>query len=210
MTPAQAVGGDFVDVVELPGSRLCLVLGDVSGKGVAASLFMAAAHSAIKTASSTHGDIGTIVAEANNRLCSQNPMGLFVTGVVALVDLTANTVDYVCAGHDSPVVVGVDGASRVLEMTRGLAMGVMDGMDYGSRRIHLEPGETLFLFTDGLTDAVNLQGELYGKERLDQTFMEAAALPPEGIIDLVWRRIADFSAGADVVDDMTCLVLKRR
>ena len=210
MTPAQAVGGDFVDVVELPGSRLCLVLGDVSGKGVAASLFMAAAHSAIKTASSTHGDIGTIVAEANNRLCSQNPMGLFVTGAIALVDLTANTVDYVCAGHDSPVVVGADGASRVLEMTGGLAMGVMDGMDYGSRRIHLEPGETLFLFTDGLTDAVNLQGELYGKERLDQTFMEAAALPPEGIIDLVWRRIADFSAGADVVDDMTCLVLKRR
>ena len=209
MTPAQAVGGDLVDMVELPNSRFCLVLGDVSGKGVAASLFMAAAHSAIKTATSKHDDAGAVVAEANNRLCSQNPMGFFVTGVVALVDLKANTVDYVCAGHDSPVVVDQDGECRVIDATGGLAMGVMDGMDYDSRRITLQPGETLFLFTDGLTDAVNLQGDLYGKERLDQTFVEAAALAPEDLIDHVWRRIADFSAGAPVVDDMTCLVLKR-
>ena len=210
MTPAQAVGGDFVDVVELSGSRLCLVLGDVSGKGVAASLFMAAAHAAINTASSAHAEIGTVVVEANNRLCSQNPMGLFVTGVVALADLETNTVDYVCAGHDSPVVVGKDGEARVIEATGGLAMGVMDGMDYDSRRITLEPGETLFLFTDGLTDAVNIEGELYGKERLDRTFVEAAALPSKELIDHVWKEIADFSAGAPVVDDMTCLVLKRR
>ncbi len=211
MTPAQAVGGDLVDVVELSGPpRLCLVLGDVSGKGVAASLFMAAAHAAIKTASSQHTDIGTIAAEANKRLCSQNPMGFFVTGVVAMVDLAAGTVDYVCAGHDSPVVIAEDGACRVLEATKGLAMGVMDGMTYHSRRFELEPGETLFLFTDGLTDAVNLDGELYGKERLDKTFIEAAARPPEKIIDLVWEQIAAFSAGAEVVDDMTCLVIKRR
>ena len=210
MTPAQAVGGDLVDMVELPGNRFCLILGDVSGKGVAASLFMAAAHSAIRTACSMHDDAGPVVVEANDRLCAQNPMGFFVTGVVALVDLQANTVDYVCAGHDSPVVVGQDGEARVIEATGGLAMGVMDGMDYDSRRITLQPGETLFLFTDGLTDAVNLEGELYGKERLDQTFIEAAALAPEALIDHVWRRIADFSAGAPVVDDMTCLVIKGR
>ena len=210
MTPAQQVGGDLVDIVELPDSRFCLVLGDVSGKGVAASLFMAAAQSAIKSSLQAHSDISTIAAEANNRLCSQNPMGFFVTGIVALVDLKEGLVDYVCAGHDPAVVIHTDGTCRPLETTGGLAMGVMDGVPYPSRRVLLRPGETLFAFTDGLTDAVNLDGEMFGKERLDQTLTGAESRTPEAITNRIWQRISDFSAGADVVDDMTCLVLQRR
>ena len=209
MTPAQQVGGDLVDVVELPGSRLCLVLGDVSGKGVAASLFMAAAQSAIKASAQTYPDISTIASEANNRLCSQNPMGFFVTGIVAVVNLRAGWVDYVCAGHDPAVVIQPDGNARVLEPTGGLAMGVMDGVTYQSRRVAVRPGETLFAFTDGLTDAVNLDGEMFGKERLDEILAGLGSRTPEEITNSIWQRLAEFSAGAPVVDDMTCLVLQR-
>ncbi len=207
MTPAQQVGGDFVDVVEPSDGMLFLAIGDVSGKGVAAALFMAASQAAVKSA---FGERIEIADEANRRLCSQNPMGLFVTCMLAIVNLENGTVDYVCAGHEPAFLIGSDDSRRPLPMTGGLAMGLMEDFDYSSKREVLQPGETLFLYTDGLTDATNLDGELFGKERLEGALDGSAGRSPEGIVNHVWAEIGSFSAGTAAADDMTCLVLYRR
>ena len=210
MTPAQQVGGDFVDIAEPSDGMLFLAVGDVSGKGVAAALFMAASQAAVKSASAEHFAIDTIAEEANSRLCSQNPMGLFVTCVLARVNLDNGVVDYVCAGHEPAYLISPDDSRRPLPMTGGLAMGLMEDFGYASRSETLQPGETLFLYTDGLTDATNRKGELFGKERLEGTLNGSAGRSPEDIVNHVWSEIGDFSAGTAAADDMTCLVLHRR
>ena len=212
MTPAQQVGGDFVDVLEPSGGKLFFTVCDVSGKGVAAALFMAASQGAINAAASEsqNGDVGAIATEANRRLCAENPMGLFVTGVLAIVDLERAVMEYVCAGHEPAYLVAGDDSRRPLPMTGGVAMGVLDDFEYESREEKLRPGDALFLYTDGLTDAVNLTGELFGKERLEATLDGASARSPEEIVDHVWSEIGAYSAGAAAADDMTCLVLRRR
>ena len=212
MTPAQQVGGDFVDVLEPTGGRLFFTVCDVSGKGVAAALFMAASQGAINAAAtqSQNGDVGAIATEANRRLCGENPMGLFVTGVLGVVDLGRGVMQYVCAGHEPAFLVAADDSRRPLPMTAGVAMGVLDDFEYESREEKLHPGDALFLYTDGLTDAVNLSGELFGKERLEAALDGASSRSPEEIVDRVWSEILDYSAGAPAADDMTCLVLRRR
>ena len=217
MTPAKQVGGDFVDVVGPSDGTLFFVIGDVSGKGVAAALFMAASQSAVKSAFLGRAEIATIAAEVaaiaedtNRRLCSQNPMGMFVTCMLAMVNLENGAVDYVCAGHEPAFLIGNDDSRRVLPLTGGLAMGLMEDFDYSSGHEVLQPGETLFMYTDGLTDATDRNGELFGKERLEGTLHGSSRQSPEHIADNIWNRIGDFSAGTAADDDMTCLVLRRR
>ena len=211
MTPAQQVGGDFVDVFEQSDGRLFFSLGDVSGKGVAAALFMAASQGAINAAatSNQNSNVGAVATEANRRLCGENPMGLFVTGVLAVVDLDRAIMEYVCAGHEPAYLVSADDSRSVIGMTRGVPMGVIDDFEYECRQIELRPGDSLFLYTDGLTDAVDLTGELFGKHRLEATLDGAASRSPEEIVSQVWKEIGDYSTGTPAADDMTCLVLRR-
>ncbi len=152
MTPAQQVGGDFVDMLKPAAGTLFVTVGDVSGKGVPAALFMAASQGAITSVASGTGKIAAIASEVNRRLCHENPMGLFVTCVLAMVDLEEGVIEYVCAGHEPAVIVQADGSRRVLPMTGGLAMGILDDFEYDMRREALHAKETLFLYTDGLTD----------------------------------------------------------
>ena len=210
MTPAQQIGGDFVEFTDASGGKLSFVLGDVSGKGVAAALFMAASQSAVMGAFAEHTGISTIASEANRRLCQQNPMGLFVTCVLGVLDVESGRFDYVCAGHEPAYVVGPDDERRPLPMTQGLAMGLMDDFDYASGSEVIQPGETLFIYTDGLTDAVDLGGTLFGKERLEATLDGASRRSTSELVDHVWSEIGTFSTGAAAADDMTCLVLRRR
>ena len=216
MTPAKQVGGDFVDVVGPSDGMLFFTIGDVSGKGVAAALFMAASQSAVKSAFIGRADIGTtnakvaaIAKDTNRRLCSQNPMGMFVTCMLAMVNLENGAVDYVCAGHDPAFLIGIDDSRRSLPLTGGLAMGLMEDFDYSSGHAVLDPGETLFMYTDGLTDATNRKGELFGKKRLEGTLNGSSRHAPEHIVNNTWNQIGNFSAGTAAFDDMTCLVLRR-
>ena len=137
-------------------------------------------------------------------------MGLFVTGMLAIVNLDQAIMEYVCAGHEPAFVVGADDSRRVLGMTRGVPMGVLEDFEYESRQEELRPGDSLFLYTDGLTDAVNLSGELFGKQRLEATIDGASERSPEDIVGHVWSEIGAYSTGAPAADDMTCLVLRRR
>ena len=211
MQPALRVGGDFVDFIEFVPGRLFVVVGDVSGKGVASALFMAASQAALKYAVVEGiGTIADIAEEANRRLCNQNPMGLFVTVILAIVDLETGRIDYVSAGHEPPYILAPDGSRDNLPMTDGLAMGVLDDFSYNSKSMTLKPGETLVMYSDGLTDMVNLTGELFGKSRLEASIDEVPDRLPQTIVDKVWSDILTFSAGTPPADDMTCLALHRK
>ncbi len=208
MEPALQVGGDFVDFFE-DGKSLICVVGDVSGKGVAAALFMAASQAAIRFATSESKDVAQICQNANNRLCQQNPMGLFVTVFVAKIDLETGEVTYVSAGHEPPYLLNKSQRSAV-PGTEGIAMGVMDGIEYNSKVLQMKPGEILFCYTDGLTDMVNVTGKIYGKDRLESSLDDAPNFDPIEIMNHVWDNIIDFSRGTAAADDRTCLVLHRK
>ena len=210
MVPAQRVGGDFVDFQVSESGEMFIVVGDVSGKGVASALFMAASQAAIKFAAAEYESVGEIAAAANARLCQQNPMGLFVTGIIARVDLNTGSVDYVSAGHEPPYVMAPDGSRSTLAGTKGIALGVLDELSYDSKTFTMKPGETLFIYTDGLTDMLNLKGELFGKERLEHALDEVGTQQPLEIVDYLWTDIGTFSEGTAAADDMTCLVLHRK
>lgn len=208
MEPALQVGGDFVDFFEDGDSLICVV-GDVSGKGVASALFMAASQAAIRFAANESSDVSEICQSANNRLCRQNPMGLFVTVFVAKVDLDSGDVTYVSAGHEPPYLLN-NGNRSTVGGTGGIAMGVLDGIDYNTSVLRMQPGELLFCYTDGLTDMINLSGEIYGRERLEHSLDEAATTDPAKIMNYVWDEIIQFSHGTAAADDRTCLVLYRK
>ncbi|MYJ56852.1 MAG: SpoIIE family protein phosphatase, partial [Rhodothermaceae bacterium] len=202
MEPAQQVGGDFVDFFEDGNSVICVV-GDVSGKGVASALFMAASQAAIRFAANESSDIAEICESANNRLCHQNPMGLFVTVFIARVNLESGEVVYTLAGHEPPYLLS-GGKRTTIARTNGIAMGVMDGIPYGTNSIQMKPGEYLFSYTDGLTDMINLNGDIYGRDRLEQALDNADTSNPDNLLNYVWDDIATFSYGTASADDRTC------
>ncbi len=210
MTPAQMVGGDLIEMHVPEAGKLFVALGDVSGKGVAAALFMAASSAAIRAASADPIGVDIIAADINNRLCAENPMGLFVTCLLAVFDLDNGTVEYTCAGHDPALLIKPDGNREPLPTTGDMAMGIMEDFDYSSRRAQLAPGDTFFVYTDGLTDAVNRKGKLFGHEGLERALDGAGSRSPEEMVNHIWLSIEEFSEGTAPTDDKTCLVLRRR
>ncbi|MCY4674118.1 MAG: SpoIIE family protein phosphatase [Bacteroidetes bacterium] len=205
MEPAQQVGGDFVDFFEDGNSVICVV-GDVSGKGVASALFMAASQAAIRFAANESSEIADICQSANNRLCHQNPMGLFVTVFIARLNLETGEAVYALAGHESPYLLS-GGTRTTIAGTGGIAMGVLDGIPYNTNLIQMKPGEYLFSYTDGLTDMINLDGDIYGKDRLERALDSADTSNPDKLLNYVWDDIANFSYGTASADDRTCLIL---
>ena len=210
MTPAQMVGGDLIEMHVPEAGKLFVALGDVSGKGVAAALFMAASSAAIRAASAEPIGVNIIAADINNRLCAENPMGLFVTCLLAVFDLETGTVEYTCAGHDPALLIKPDGSRSPLETTGDMAMGIMEDFDYSRRKTQLAPGDTFFVYTDGLTDAINPKGKLFGHEGLEQALDDAGNRSPEEMVNHIWSSIETFSDGTAPTDDKTCLVLRRQ
>ena len=209
MTPAQMVGGDLIEMYTPRAGELFVALGDVSGKGVAAALFMAASSAAIRAASTDLTDTAAIATDINNRLCKENPVGLFVTCLLANIDLENGTVEYTCAGHDPAMLIKADGSRSLLASTGDMAMGILEDCGYSSGRTQLDAGDTLFVYTDGLTDAINGSGKLFGRGGLEQALDGAETRSPEQIIEQIWTSIETFSEGEAPTDDKTCLALRR-
>ncbi len=207
LEPAREVGGDLYDFYMLDRQHLFFVIGDVSGKGLPASLFMAVTKALAKSAAlrGTEG-VGAIVATANLEISRENPEALFVTVVAGILDAESGEVELCIAGHDAPWLIGANGAAQV-SMDSGPPLCVLDDFPYPVTRLRLSPGDTLCLITDGVTEAMNAAGELYGNERL----AAALANPCTGVKDLVATLHADvknFVGGAEPSDDLTLLAVR--
>ena len=208
MEPARDLGGDFVTIDDPQGGDVTISVCDVSGKGVAAALFMACAQGAVSTAARRSSDVAQIAADSNRQLCDGNELAMFVTGIIARIDTRTGQMEYVCAGHEPAIVVGADGRIERLERTGGIPLGLEDGHAYEKRSHRLAEGETLVIYTDGVTDACNTENEAYGEERLEALLHEAQAKSTEEIVHAIWTSIDLFCARAAAFDDKTMLVVK--
>ena len=208
MTPAQELGGDFYDCFTLPDGRLGIVIADVSGKGVPAAFFMAIVRTMMRSAAHEYSSPGRCMREVNEAVCEQNPHSLFVTMFYGILDPTSGRFDYANAGHNPPFLVGADGQVTDLPTTSGVVVGAMPGLDYNEAAVEMDPGDTLFLYTDGISEAMNDADEEFGEERLANVLAEDTQAPIRSVIDNVSNAVEAFVVDAPQSDDITCMVLR--
>jgi serine phosphatase RsbU (regulator of sigma subunit) len=210
MTPAREVGGDLYDFFLLDSDRLFFLIGDVAGKGVSASLFMAVSKALYKSATLRSADatIGELMRTANTEVSRDNPEMFFLTAFAGVLDLRSGEIEYCNAGHDNPYLLRPDGAKLArLADGAGPPLCSVERFDYQSADGRMEPGDLLCLVTDGVTDAQNAAGERYGTRRLQELLGERHANCAQALVDAVRADVQSFAAGAEPADDITVLAL---
>ena len=209
MEPARNVGGDFFDVVRLQGDRVGLAIADVSDKGVPAALFMMSSRTWMKGAAISSPEPGTVLGEVNALLHEDNETQMFVTVLYAVYDPETGEFTYASGGHDAPLLVHPDGSSELLPLTGGIALGIVSDLAYGQNSVVLDHGDTLVLYTDGVTEAMNGEGEQFGIERLCKVFSDRAPKDANEAAHKIFEAVNTFADGAAQSDDITCLTLRR-
>ena len=211
MTPAKGVGGDFYDFFLLDENRLALVMADVSGKGVPAALFMVVSRTLIRSRLMTVGkeeeDLAHMAEEINRSLCDNNKNGMFVTAWIGVLDIATGEVAYVNAGHCRPLLRRKNGSCEYDDMLGGLVLAGMEDAAYRQGSLRLRQGDTLLLYTDGVTEATSLQQQLYGEDRLIRTIADADSVTPEGLLQALWKDVDEFQKDAAQFDDITMLAV---
>lgn len=208
MTPAREMAGDFYDYFTLPDGRLGLVIADVSGKGVAAAFFMAITRTVMRTAAQEIEDAGACMRMVNDRISSENPHDLFVTLFYGILDPGTGRLTYANAGHNAPYLIRKDGAIEALPLTGGVAVGVLPELQYDENGLTLDIGDTLFLYTDGISEAMNMRGETFDESRIENALSTGSRAPVEAVIGNVTLAVGEFVGEAEQSDDITCLVLR--
>jgi adenylate cyclase len=209
LEPARTVGGDFYDCFMLGPQRLFFVVADVSGKGLAAALFMAAVKSHIRSAALRERAMGEALMRAQDEIARENPEQLFVTAFAATLDVQTGELEYANAGHEPPFRRKLHGAPERLPAPGGPPLCVIPDYAYPSERLQLEPGEWIFLVTDGATEAMNRSREFFGLERLraSLSWMPSEASPAE-LIRRLDEDVKKFAGGAEAADDLTLLAMR--
>jgi sigma-B regulation protein RsbU (phosphoserine phosphatase) len=206
--PAQSVGGDYFDFITVDEKRLAICLGDVSGKGLPASLLMANVQATLRGQTLVEAPANERIERANKLLCRCTDDERFVTLFYGVLDTGSNELTYCSAGHERPYLFSSDGTSRRLE-TGGLALGVFDTVAYEQETVPLNPGDVLVVYSDGITDAINETEEPYGENRLVELIGELVNEPASVLIDRVMKSVEAFAGNAPQFDDLTLLAVRR-
>lgn len=210
MKPAREVGGDLYDYFMLPDGRLCLAIGDVSDKGIPAALFMAVTRTLIRALAEEETDPALLMERINNSLSENNPNMMFVTLIVAVLDIQSGEMSWANAGHPPLCILQADGQLRLLEGRSGPACGVQEGLPYRSFSTVMAPGECVFGYTDGITEALNPGGDLYGEQRLFALLGRASTLTCQDLAGAVLDDVQAYAAGTEQSDDITMIAARRR
>jgi len=206
MLPARDVGGDFYDFFALDDRRFGVVIGDVSGKGMPAALFMAVCRTLVKATALSGLDPAACLRRVNDLLLTDNPSDMFVTLFYAIIDLRSGEVTYCNGGHNPPFVIR-PGAVETL-VVGGTLLGVLDSAQFSEHRLRLGAGDTLLLYTDGVTEAANAADLLYGDERVAGFLAGAAAGSSEQLVRALIGDVARHSEGVAQSDDITLLAMR--
>jgi serine phosphatase RsbU (regulator of sigma subunit) len=204
--PAREVGGDLYNFFVMDKDRLALVIGDVSGKGVPASLFMAITQTLMRLTLQEIPDLATAVGRANDLLSADNKETMFATLFCGVLDLRSGEFVYCNCGHNPPLLLRSSGAQETLPST-GPALAVMASIPYETGKASLRPGDRLFLYTDGITEATDAAEQLFGDARLEAACRELPSGAAQELVEGVVRRVDAFVADAPQFDDITCLAL---
>jgi serine phosphatase RsbU (regulator of sigma subunit)/CHASE2 domain-containing sensor protein len=209
MMPAREVGGDLYDIVKLDGTRVVITVGDVCGKGVPASLFMAITQTVMRLVVRSGQDLPAEIGAANNLLVANNREEMFTTLFCGLLEAPSGTMTYCNCGHNPPLVLrrGENNFESLLNC--GPPLGIIEDVSYVPRSIALAPGDLLLLYTDGVTEAKNSQSAQFGMERLRQTIIEIRGQPARRVVEHVIKRVSEFANGAPQSDDITCVAVVR-
>jgi serine phosphatase RsbU (regulator of sigma subunit) len=206
MLPATTMGGDFYDFIELPGGRIGLVMADVSGKGVPAAFFMAVARTNLNALAATASGPADCLQRTNDVLLTQNPMDLFVTVFYAVFDPATGVLTYSNGGHNPPLLRRANGHVEMLTSAAGLVLGMFPA-SYDEDTVQLAPGDTLVLYTDGVTEAFNVDVQMYEEARLVERVRDDGGATAKGLVTAIFDSVIGFSGAAPQSDDITVAVL---
>ncbi|MDE7017560.1 MAG: PP2C family protein-serine/threonine phosphatase, partial [Lachnospiraceae bacterium] len=204
------VGGDFYDFFMVDERHLAIVMADVSGKGVPAALFMVIGKTLIKDHTQPGRDLGEVFTEVNDLLCESNSEGLFITAFEGVLDLVSGEFTFVNAGHEIPFICKKGGSYEPYKVRAGFVLAGMEGIRYQCGSMQLSPGDRLFQYTDGVTEATDKDGKLYGMCRLGEVLGQNASLPPTELLVKIKEDIDTFVGDAPQFDDITMLCLEYR
>ena len=208
MQPAKEVGGDFYDFFMVDDEHLAIVMADVSGKGVPAALFMVIGKTLIKDHTTSSSDLGDVFSEVNNMLCESNSEGLFITAFEGVLNLRTGEFRYVNAGHEPPFIAHAGGRFAAQKIRPGFVLAGMEDIRYKSGSIQIEPGDKIFQYTDGVTEATDAANNLYGMERLENVLNANLGQSPNDILPAIKKDIDQFVGNAPQFDDITMLCLE--
>lgn len=208
MNTAKEVGGDFYDFYMLDVNRLAFLIADVSGKGITAAMFMMKAKTLIKSYAEKESDVAEILTKANKALCEGNDAEMFVTCWIGILNLTTRKLSFANAGHNAPVVRRAGGEAQFLKFRPGFVLGEMENIRYRAGELTLNPGDEIYLYTDGVTEATDEKLHLYGNDRLITVLNNAGDLSAQEICHRVKADVDRFVGEAPQFDDITMLHLK--
>ncbi|MDD3847267.1 MAG: SpoIIE family protein phosphatase, partial [Syntrophorhabdaceae bacterium] len=206
--PAREVGGDFYDFFLIDKDHLCFVIGDASGKGIPAALFMAFTKTLIKVKASANLETGTLMEEVNDELSRGNPADMFITVFCAILNTATGELRYTNGGHNPPVIIRAGGDVSYLDGPGELVVGIMEGTPYTTRTLVLNAGDGLFLYTDGVTEAMNETDEIFSTERLIDVLVSCTGRDVSEMTTCVGEAINDFCKDTPQYDDITMMALK--
>lgn len=207
---AKEIGGDFYDFWLNGRERLVLVVGDVSGKGIPAALFMAICRTYLRAFSRAISEPAKLVQYLNDEVSRHNDACMFVTLLCAVVNIPTGEVEYANAGHNPIFLNRADGETIALEASDNMVVGIMPGMEFKTQKLVLAPGDSLLLYTDGMPEAFNPDGAMLGEERSLEMFREAAGGGScRSVVAQLRAEIAEFADGADQSDDITLLMYRQ-
>jgi len=205
METAREVGGDFYDFFISGTRKITFLVADVSGKGVPAALFMMRAKSVVKSVAQTGKPVAEVATAANNALCESNSASMFVTAWIGEIDLDSGIVSYVNLGHNPPLLIR-GGSPEYLKGKTGIALGAMPGFTYAAQEVRLEPGDMLYLYTDGVTEQTNTSGEMFGEQRLKAAMDGRCDV--EDVVGTILSAVRGFGEGVEQADDITQLAIR--
>jgi phosphoserine phosphatase RsbU/P len=208
MLPAREVGGDLYDYFLIDKHRLAVVIGDVSGKGIASALLMAVSKTLLKATALKGISPDNILAEVNNSLVENSPTNMFVTVFLGILDTRNGAFEYSNGGHNLPYLIACEGTTKQLDSIGGFVLGAMKDIEYSSNIIMLKSGESLFFYTDGVTEAFNSNYEQFEEKRLEVSIADQQSIPVRELVDKLMKDVKEFTQGAEQSDDITCMSLK--
>jgi sigma-B regulation protein RsbU (phosphoserine phosphatase) len=210
MNAAKDVGGDFYDFFRIDADRIGFVIADVSGKGVPAAIFMAVSRTLIRATGIRGVSPSECMTYSNTLLAKESVNSMFVTVFYGIYNIRTGEVTYTNAGHNPPYIMKANGSVQPLPMSKDIIAGFLDDFQFTENTLQLEPGDTLLMFTDGVTEAIDPEENEYGVERLQQLLGQLVASDCQKIIDTVKADVKAFAGEAEQSDDITLLALKRK
>ena len=208
MTPAREVGGDFYDFMMPDPDHLWIVIGDVSGKGIAAALFMAVTRTFLRAFFHEEKSPGKVLYRVNNELARNNEASMFVTLFCGVLHLPSGNFRWANAGHNLPLLLAADGAASFLPKTRGVVAGAMEDIQFTEAEMVLTAGDSLYLYTDGVNEAMNAAEQLFGNDRMQASLVRYGQAGCVAMVDGISRELSEFVDGAEQSDDITMLALR--